>query len=138
MRWEVRHFRPQEFVCPCCGAGQPAALLVLWLEELREAWGGPVVVNSGFRCERHNAEVGGARRSRHLVGCAADVRPAEGLMEDFARLVRRLGSLPGWELRFHETFVHVGVPRREAGRLWSGGEEEAGPEDPLTGSGDCV
>ena len=138
MRREVRHFKPQEFVCPCCDAGQPAALLVLWLEELREAWGGPVVVNSGFRCERHNAEVGGARRSRHLVGCAADVRPAEGLMEDFARLVRRLGSLPGWELRFYGAFLHVGVPRREADRLWSGGEVAAGPEDPLTGSGDCV
>ena len=138
MRQEVRHFRPQEFVCPCCGAGRPAALLVLWLEGLREAWGGPVVVNSGFRCERHNAEVGGARRSRHLVGCAADVRPAEGSMADFARLVRRLGSLPGWELRFYGTFVHVGVPRREAARLWLGEEVEAGREGALAGTGDRV
>lgn len=138
MKCRPEFFQIKEFRCPCCGAGQPAALLVLWLEGLREAWGGPVVVNSGFRCERHNAEVGGARRSRHLVGCAADVRPAEGSMADFGRLVRRLGSLPGWELRFYGTFVHVGVPRREAVRLWPGGRWRRGSEEPVTGSGDCV
>ena len=122
MKCGPEFFRIDEFRCPCCGTGRPAALLVLWLEGLRRAWGGPVVVNSGFRCGRHNEEVGGVSNSRHLIGCAADVRPAEGSMEDFSRLVRRLGSLPGWELRFYGTFVHVGVPRREAARLGAGGE----------------
>ena len=50
MSYKINFFQPKEFVCPCCGAGRPAALLVLWLEFLRRAWDGPVVVNSGFRC----------------------------------------------------------------------------------------
>ena len=91
MKCGPEFFRIDEFRCPCCGTGRPAALLVLWLEGLRRAWGGPVVVNSGFRCGRHNAEVGGVSNSRHLIGCAADVRPAEGSMEDFSCLGQPAG-----------------------------------------------
>jgi hypothetical protein len=44
----------------------------------REAFGRPILVTSGRRCEAHNLRVGGAARSRHLIGCAADNRPPEG------------------------------------------------------------
>ncbi len=43
------------------------------LDPLREAFGRPIVVTSGFRCRRLNAEVGGARNSQHLRGQAADI-----------------------------------------------------------------
>ena len=43
------------------------------LDPLREAWGGPVVVNSGYRSPALNAAVGGAPRSRHMYGEAADI-----------------------------------------------------------------
>ena len=36
---------------------------------------GPIIVNSGFRCEAVNRQVGGVRNSQHLVGQAADIRP---------------------------------------------------------------
>lgn len=123
MKYRAEFFQPKEFRCPCCGGGQPAALLVLFLEVLRRTWDGPVMVNSGYRCERHNREVGGAPQSRHLLGCAADVRPsAPELIEPFQFLVGRLaGRLSGWELRLYPRFVHVAVPRDEAARLWDGG-----------------
>jgi uncharacterized protein YcbK (DUF882 family) len=35
---------------------------------------GPVTVNSTCRSRRHNARVGGARRSHHLTGNAVDFR----------------------------------------------------------------
>jgi uncharacterized protein YcbK (DUF882 family) len=45
------------------------------LERIRAQLGGhPLVVVSGFRCEVHNTRVGGAPRSRHLHGDAADLR----------------------------------------------------------------
>lgn len=121
MRYDVEFFRPEEFLCPCCGRGRPARLLVLWLDLLRRAWDGPVRVNSGFRCAAHNREVGGAERSRHLLGCAADVAPATPGGGAFPALARRLCALPGWELIVHDRFVHIGVPAAESERAWDGG-----------------
>ena len=37
------------------------------LEPLRQAFGKPIVVNSGFRCEALNKAVGGARSSQHMT-----------------------------------------------------------------------
>ena len=43
------------------------------LDPIREAWGEPIVVSSGYRCPELNALVGGAQHSHHLIGCAADL-----------------------------------------------------------------
>ena len=43
------------------------------LQPLREAWGQPIVVSSGYRCEKLNKAVGGAKNSQHLFGEAADI-----------------------------------------------------------------
>ena len=43
------------------------------LDPLREAWGAPLYVSSGYRCPALNRAVGGARRSQHMMGQAADV-----------------------------------------------------------------
>ncbi len=121
MTYDVRFFRPEEFKCPCCGQGSPALMLVLWLDLFRAAWGTPVKINSGFRCPAHNAEVGGAAKSRHLLGCAADIAPLSGDMGRFKALAKRLFTLPGWEVIEYPWGMHVAVPRDEAGRKWGGG-----------------
>ena len=43
------------------------------LEPIRQAFGQPIVVNSGYRCRQLNIAVGGAKRSFHLSGRAADI-----------------------------------------------------------------
>ena len=43
------------------------------LDPIREAWGEPIVVSSGYRCKELNALVGGAKNSHHILGCAADI-----------------------------------------------------------------
>ena len=43
------------------------------LDPIREAWGAPIVVSSGYRCKGLNALVGGAQYSHHILGCAADI-----------------------------------------------------------------
>ena len=43
------------------------------LDPIREAWGEPIVVSSGYRCKELNALVGGVKNSHHLLGCAADL-----------------------------------------------------------------
>ena len=46
---------------------------------------GAIIVNSGYRNEVYNRQVGGVRNSQHLQGCAADVRPKDPAQ--FHRLV---------------------------------------------------
>ena len=46
---------------------------------------GPIIINSGFRCPRVNALVGGVKNSQHLWGEAADIRPKDPCQ--FQRLV---------------------------------------------------
>ncbi len=46
---------------------------------------GPIMINSGFRCEAVNRQVGGVTNSQHLVGQAADIRPKDP--QQFQRLV---------------------------------------------------
>jgi uncharacterized protein YcbK (DUF882 family) len=43
------------------------------LDPLREAWGQPIIVTSGFRCEALNKSVHGVKKSEHLFGRAADI-----------------------------------------------------------------
>lgn len=43
------------------------------LDPLREAWGKPIHVNSGYRCPALNMAVGGVKASQHMKGEAADI-----------------------------------------------------------------
>lgn len=58
---------------------QPSAVKALHelvdhvLDPLRDAWGGPIRVNSGYRCPELNEAVGGTPGSQHLRGEAADI-----------------------------------------------------------------
>lgn len=49
-------------------------LAVEVLQPIRDAWGGPIHVTSGYRCPRLNASVGGVKNSQHLLGQAADIQ----------------------------------------------------------------
>lgn len=49
------------------------ALVLNVLQPLRDAWGGPLKINSGYRCKALNEAVGGVESSQHRKGQAADV-----------------------------------------------------------------
>lgn len=70
-------------------AAQRAALTALVaniLDPLREAYGKPIVVTSGFRCPRLNRAVGGVARSQHMKGEAADIRTLSDRPSDNKKL----------------------------------------------------
>lgn len=70
-----------------------AALVTLTertLDPLRELWGAPLRVNSGYRCAALNRAVGGTARSHHLRGMAADI--TAGSRTANARLFRMAGE----------------------------------------------
>ena len=44
------------------------------LEPLRVHYGRPIIITSGYRCEKLNKAVGGSKTSQHCLGMAADIR----------------------------------------------------------------
>lgn len=72
---DSKYFKLSEFKCKCCGSlpsGMPPKELIDVLTDIREHFG-PVVINSGYRCPKHNAAIGGAKSSRHTFGDAVDI-----------------------------------------------------------------
>ena len=106
------HFSFREFACRCGGADGCDVIwvkreLLTGLERLRNAYypSGLVVV-SGCRCARRNAEAGGARDSQHLYGAACDVKQTitpEQVAE--LRMFSGIGT-------FHGLVCHVDVRHR--------------------------
>lgn len=62
------------------------ALIENILDPLREAYGKPIIVTSGFRCERLNKLVKGSNTSQHRFGQAADIRTVEDTVEENKKL----------------------------------------------------
>lgn len=69
------------------------ALVDKVLDPLREAWGAPVIVTSGYRCRNLNTVVGGAKSSQHVLGQAADIRTVSDRPEDNRKLRDLIVSL---------------------------------------------
>ena len=84
-----KNFRLSEFRCKChnpdCTVTKLDDDLVVWLQKIRDHFGRSVNVNSGYRCEEHNAFVGGDPGSHHKKGMAADIRVEGILPEEVAR-----------------------------------------------------
>ena len=66
--FKVREFR--------CRDGSDVVMidesLVMLLQCIREHFGKPITITSGYRTATHNTAVGGAKSSQHLLGRAAD------------------------------------------------------------------
>lgn len=92
------------------------ALVENILDPLREAYGKPIIVTSGFRCERLNKLVNGSKTSQHRTGQAADIRTVEDTMEENRKLfdlVQEL-NLPFDQLidEYNYDWVHVSYSPR--------------------------
>lgn len=61
------------FQCTCCGQGDITPNVRNALTRMAEENGIRIIVTSGYRCAKHNAAVGGAPKSAHLRGDAADI-----------------------------------------------------------------
>lgn len=59
------------------------------LQPLRDAWGGPITVTSGYRCDALNKAVKGSATSAHTCGWAADLVPRNGTITEFFDFTER-------------------------------------------------
>lgn len=83
-------------------------------DAIRKAWGAPVQVLSGYRPPKYNAGVGGAKNSQHLWFRAFDLRPANGKVAEFRKVVQ--GVVKQWRaegnqvgLGLYPSFLHIDV-----------------------------
>ena len=65
-------FKVREFACKGSDVVLLDDELVVLLQCIREHFGKPVYITSGYRTAAHNAAVGGSKSSQHLLGRAAD------------------------------------------------------------------
>lgn len=71
----TKHFKVSEFECKCgqCDIKLDSELMAV-CELIRLRFNQPVIITSGYRCPTHNANVGGAKGSKHMEGIAADIK----------------------------------------------------------------
>lgn len=97
------------------------------LQPLREAWGGPLFINSGYRCLELNKAVGGVPTSQHVLGQACDV----GVTDPYAlaQLAKRM-NLGFDQMGVYASFVHLSYKRdgRNRGQIFYG-KNWKGPKD---------
>lgn len=103
------HFHAKEFACHCCGTLLLDERLVESLEALRGIAGLPIRVNSGYRCERHNATIGGSPNSQHKLGHAADIVIAGKRPASVALMAAQIPGFAAGGIGRYNTFTHVDV-----------------------------
>lgn len=123
-----KNFKAYEFDCHgagCCTETKIDTDLVAGLQALRDLLTAergedvPVCINSGYRCETHNTAVNGAKASKHMAGCAADIRVPGVEPEAVAKAAESVGFLG---IGLYDTFVHVDT--RTSKFFWYGSQCE--------------
>lgn len=111
MAKDTEHFNVSEFTCKCgCGFNIIDQRVINMAETIRQALGVPVRVNSGCRCEKHNAKVGGVKNSKHTKGFAADLSCSLGAVKmfDTVKKLQAEGKLPDLDYCIrYKSFIHI-------------------------------
>ena len=118
----TKNFKLEEFTCACNCEMPPEVLhnvqkVANQLQVLRTATEQSIKINSAYRCESHNAKIGGKANSQHLLGKAADITiynflPIEvnSLIESF---IASSDILQGG-LGLYDTFTHYDIRNSKA------------------------
>lgn len=89
------HFSLDEFKCKD-GTPVPKKYLMnvkalcMCLERIREVWGEPITIISGYRTESYNDRVSGSENSQHLTASAADITIPGVHPSDVSQKIREL------------------------------------------------
>jgi uncharacterized protein YcbK (DUF882 family) len=99
------------------------------LEVLRETLGKPITILSGFRSEKYNRSISGARLSQHVAGRASDlVVPgiSTAKVHEVVLDLYRAGKIKigGLGLYLDGKFVHVDVRPGERLARWEGSRKD--------------
>lgn len=134
----AENFKAREFDCKCgeCDLTYIDTDLVNYLQKIRDHFGAPVNITSGYRCAAHNKRVGGATNSYHTKGQAADIYIKDVDPLEIAKYAESLGILG---IGHYDTFVHIDTrtkkffwysSREEYRETFGGKKQETPKEEP--------
>lgn len=116
-----RDFSVNEFACKgdsCCKTVKIDDKLITVLQKIRTHFDKPVIINSAYRCSKHNKNVGGASKSNHLKGKAADIVVKGVEPKEVAKYAEHIGVLG---IGLYDNFVHIDT--RSVKTFWYGHEQ---------------
>ena len=122
----AKNFKYKEFDCHgsgCCSTTIIDEKLVEYVQRIRDHFGKPVTITSPYRCETHNKRVGGATKSYHMQGRAADIVVQGVSSREVAKYAESIGILG---IGLYETsadgyFTHIDT--RTTKSFWYGQNE---------------
>jgi hypothetical protein len=101
-----------------CGVNGCQQALVDALEVFRALVGRPVLVDSAYRCEKHNAQAGGVGKSEHVEGLAADIRVDGMTAAQLEAVARRIPAIRGIGRADFQQYVHIDVRSTRTVASW--------------------
>ena len=114
-----KNFNLQEFECshPDHRHVKVDDKLVEKLQILRDKLGKPLTINSAYRCEVRNKQVGGAKNSQHLYGKAADIS-LHNINMPIERLEKLAESIGFDGIGLYNTFIHLDTRGGNSVIMW--------------------
>lgn len=109
-----KNFTKEEFECKCCNECEINPKLVNRLQLVRDIVGVPIYINSGYRCDKHNKEIGGSSKSQHVLGNAADIRIKNHSVKEMYEVCKHFFT--GIGIYPEQNFIHVDL--RENPTTW--------------------
>lgn len=106
MAWAAKYFSEKELACQCgCNEAPIDEEFLFKLDALREAYGKPIIISSGYRCSNHPIEAKKSKPGSHASGKAADI--AVSHEDAYNVLVIAIGL----------GFKRIGVQQKGSGRF---------------------
>lgn len=114
---ETKNFSNEETRCKCCGINKMDKAFMAILQELRDEYGKPMVVTSGYRCKSYNAIIGGVPYSQHLLGNAIDIACTDP--QDRYRLISLATQYNFTGIEVSPTHIHLDIRADDPRLLWT-------------------
>jgi len=116
----VPYISEEEYRCKHCHRLSPDFTLSsagpFWnlffnFRQVREAWGAPIPINSGYRCIEYNQQIGGEPNSIHTFGLALDLDCKDALDVDVLyKIIEEVNpNLRIGRYKKNATFIHIDV-----------------------------
>lgn len=122
------NFNSTEFDCHgsgCCTETIINPDLVKYLQQIRDHFKAPITITSAYRCPVHNQRIGGATRSQHCQGNAADIVVKGVAPREVAKYAESIGikGIGLYETSADGYFTHIDTRTSKA--FWYGQNEQS-------------
>jgi zinc D-Ala-D-Ala carboxypeptidase len=99
------------FKCKCCYQNITDLRVVDIHEKVEKALGHELKVNSGYRCQKHNAAIKGSPTSSHILGLADDIDCDDSRTRFL--IIMALMGLGVNRIGLHKSFIHFDIDRKK-------------------------